>query len=162
MGLDMYLTGRKFFWRTWENDGGDRKEDGKIIKNLDVELGYWRKHPNLHGYIVKTFAKGKDDCKEIGLSADDLRGVIAAVKARQLPHTSGFFFGESDPRDETVENDVRVLTEALEWLEAGDEEPFEHETPIEGPGFTAVVIKPKPGKAKGQKVTRTVNYRGDW
>jgi hypothetical protein len=22
------------------------------------DLGYWRKHPNLHGYIINTFAEG--------------------------------------------------------------------------------------------------------
>jgi hypothetical protein len=33
--------------------GGDR----------DREVGYWRKHPDLHGYIVETFADGVDACQ---------------------------------------------------------------------------------------------------
>jgi hypothetical protein len=163
MGLDMYLTGRKFFWRNYDERDNERKEDGHIVESMDVRLGYWRKHPNLHGYMVKTFGKGNDDCKEIELTAEDLRQTIGAVKAKSLPATSGFFFGESDGSDEEVNEDLKILGEALTWLEATDPEPFEADKKIEGPGFAAVIIKPDTAKrVKPQNITRSVHYRGDW
>ena len=87
MGLDMYLTGERSFHH-------DRSQN-KLIAERD-SLGYWRKHPNLHGYLVNEFADGGDDCRGILLEANDLGRILAAIEADQLPHTSGFFFGESD------------------------------------------------------------------
>lgn len=163
MGLDMYLTGRKYFWNNWERPAANRHEDDKRIKNIDVELAYWRKHPNLHGYMVQAFAKGKDDCEEIELSADDLRNVLGAIKEKKLPQTSGFFFGESDgsERDE----DIKIFTEALEWLEQSDPSPFDADERTDGPGFTMVAIKPREktkADTKRQRVSRSVHYLGSW
>jgi len=101
----MYLTGEIFFTRRWRR--GQRKAEL-------YDLGYWRKHPNLHGYIVQTFAGGDDSCQQIHLSADDLRKIIAAVKAKDLPHTTGFFFGESDGTE--WREDVSIFTNAVDWL----------------------------------------------
>lgn len=164
MGLDMYLTGRKYFWQAWDNDGANRREDGKRVKSIDVELGYWRKHPDLHGYIVNTFAGGKDDCKEIELTADNLREIVKAVRARTLPHTTGFFFGESDLSDEEIDGDVKTLEGAIDWLQAGDEEPFVTEPAESGPGFSMTIVKPKPDEAKtaAQRVSRSVHYQASW
>lgn len=163
MGLDMYLTGRKYFWQNYERREDERREDGHRVESLDIRLGYWRKHPNLHGYIVKTFASGKDDCKEIELQAEDLRQIIGAVKAKGLPHTEGFFFGNSDGSDEERNEDVKTLESALTWLEATDPSPVESEPMRSGPGFTMVEIKPKPEAIrKPQNITRSVYYRGDW
>src|SRR5271156_4778158 len=99
MGLDMYLTGETFLMPDFQNRSIDLQEDGFCLRSKTVEMGYWRKHPNLHGYIVQTFAGGEDDCQTIDLS-DHIRTIIAAVKAQQLPHTTGFFFGGSDPSPE--------------------------------------------------------------
>jgi hypothetical protein len=163
MGLDMYLTGRKDFWHNWKNEGDNRREDGKRVKSLDVELGYWRKHPNLHGYIVKTFASGVDDCKEIELDGDKLRNIIDAVKQRKLPKTDGFFFGSSDGSAEEREADLKILREALDWLEAGDESPMTTTPMATGPVFRMVEVRPKPeAEVKPQNITRSVYYRGDW
>lgn len=59
MGLDMYLSGRKYL-----RYGNDQIEDGFRVEEKIVRLGYWRKHPNLHGYIVKTFADDVDECQQ--------------------------------------------------------------------------------------------------
>src|SRR5580765_3556500 len=96
MGLDMYLEGHKYLWQDWDHPERDRREEGYRITNITVELGYWRKHPNLHGYIVQHFAGGKDECQEITLEADDLRQIIRAVQDGGLPETQGFFFGKSE------------------------------------------------------------------
>ena len=50
MGLDMYLTGEKFLTRQ-----GTTTEDGYPVKERHLALGYWRKHPDLHGFIVLRY-----------------------------------------------------------------------------------------------------------
>jgi len=106
MGLDMYLFGEVFFSEA--RNRGERRGEY-------YNLGYWRKHPNLHGYIVKTFADGEDDCQRIYFSAANIRQILAAIKAKELPVTEGFFFGESDGSE--YEEDIRVFSESLDWLE---------------------------------------------
>lgn len=113
MGLDMYLIGDRYFMNPERRRGE--------LQSERYDLGYWRKHPNLHGFIVETFADGVDACQEIGLSVEDIRSIIDAVRDRQLPETTGFFFGESDDSDEQIGEDTQILEEALKWLEA--EEP---------------------------------------
>ena len=124
MGLDMYLQGEKFCWTDWQNPGANRKEDGLDVRSLRVKLGYWRKHPNLHGYIVKNFADGLDECQEIELDRENIVQTMEAVKARTLPDTEGFFFGRSANDDDgeaeieaEIEDDLTQLQAALEWLD---------------------------------------------
>ena len=109
MGLDMYLRGSK---HTQYND--TRTEDGFKVDTLILELGYWRKHPNLHGYIVQTFAEGKDECQQIPLDEGALEQIISAVEAEVLPPTTGFFFGKSDGTEKA--RDIEIFKKALEWL----------------------------------------------
>ncbi len=115
MGLDMYLTGEKFVMQ------GSLQEDGFRLRSRILELGYWRKHPNLHGYIVQNFAGGKDECQDIDLGVNRIRTIIAAIKAQELPDTTGFFFGASDSSQEQMDEDITIFERALAWLET--EEP---------------------------------------
>ena len=110
MGLDMYLTGSKYL-PSFENV---QTEDGFRLKERRLELGYWRKHPNLHGYIVNTFNQGVDDCHEIELCKADIENIIDTVKKEKLPNTEGFFFGKTDgsEKKETLE----ILNGALKWM----------------------------------------------
>jgi hypothetical protein len=103
MGLDMYLTGIPV--------DAVRDVDGRFE---GVELGYWRKHPDLHGFIVRTFADGVDECQEIELSADALTCILRAVIDESLPKTSGFFFGESQGANDQETDDQ--LLKAIDWL----------------------------------------------
>lgn len=112
MGLDMYLRGRKGTWSV--NEEHCRYEDGFQVVNIELDIGYWRKHPNLHGYIVKNFANGIDDCQDISLTAEDLEKILEAVLNDDLPKTGGFFFGESDSADE--QDTVEKLNSAITWL----------------------------------------------
>jgi hypothetical protein len=135
MGLDMYLTGEAFF----RYDHPNRKRE-PALKAEHVELGYWRKHPNLHGYIVNTFAKGVDECQRIELSATDLRMIAEAVESERLPHTEGFFFGASAANPDYYmqkygatepeaiaekarekADDLATIQTAVEWLETKEE-----------------------------------------
>jgi hypothetical protein len=121
MGLDMYLTGNKYFHRFDQNLNRlpSEKEDGYEVKSHNLSLGYWRKHPNLHGYIVETFADGADECQEIELSAADIRQILQAITDNALPSTEGFFFGESDGTEKL--EDIQIFADALKWLEQQDQ-----------------------------------------
>lgn len=115
MGLDMNLYGRKFFWTDYDHPENNPTEDGFKVAYHILELGYWRKHPDLHGYIVETFAGGVDECQEIAIERGSLDDLIKAVTERDLPHTDGFFFGKSgeDDREPTLE----ILRKVKAWLE---------------------------------------------
>lgn len=124
MGLDMYLEGRKYLLAN-RNDEVPT-EDGFRLKEKILELGYWRKEPNLHGYIVQTFADGEDECQDIELCVKDLEKIREAVCRRQLIPTSGFFFGRSaDPNSESPEErqlaldfereTIEILDKAIAW-----------------------------------------------
>jgi len=115
MGLDQYLEGEETF------DYSHRKKvKGDIeLKGHTYRLGYWRKHPNLHGYIVQEFAKGVDECQRIDLESDDLKKILEASEADELPETAGFFFGHSCPEDK--EETKKILEAAIEWLESPEE-----------------------------------------
>ena len=124
MGLDMYLNGHKYL-TGGSHEKPEVTEDGFRLKEKVLELGYWRKEPDLHGYIVNTFAGGKDECQEISLTVEDLEQIRTAVIERQLPHTTGFFFGKSSDINNPQEREwalqferetVEILTKAIEWL----------------------------------------------
>lgn len=95
MGLDMYAF-------TIPSDLAAREVDMQLSKLRGVaELHYWRKHPNLHGwmehlYRVKGGAAGCFNCATVRLTLDDLVLLEEDIRAGRLPETSGFFFGESD------------------------------------------------------------------
>jgi hypothetical protein len=118
MGLDMNLYGRKSLWTHDENNV--RKEDGFPVGVVELELGYWRKHPNLHGYIVNEFAKGVDECQKIDLDAEALSKIAVAVRANKLPHTTGFFFGSSDWWADQTEEVAAVFDRARAWTAMKD------------------------------------------
>ena len=83
------------------------------------EIFYWRKHPNLHGWMEKLYRKkgGGDpdfNLAPVRLEAADLNALEKAVEADSLPHTIGFFFGESQPEDrEDTLNFIRLARLAL-------------------------------------------------
>jgi len=119
MGLDMYLQGHQYYFNRTQTI------DDFLVKEMIVELGYWRKHPNLHGAIVQTFADGVDNCEPIELSKDDIEKLIEMVKTNLLPHTTGFFFGESAlPGSQWYEQEyndtIKQLENALKWYDSKD------------------------------------------
>lgn len=116
MGLDMYLEGEKYYYTNWDDPSKNLTEDGFELKTKRLRIGYWRKHPNLHGFIVKTFAGGADTCQDIELGVKELALIANATREHTLPETSGFFFGESGPEDD--EPTLKIIDDAINWLEA--------------------------------------------
>ncbi len=99
-------------------------EDGTPrFKIIDGDFYYWRKHPDLHGWMERLYrAKGGLDpdfnCNSVRVVAEDLDALEKAVNGRALPHTNGFFFGQSEPDDR--EDDLAFIRKAREAITAGD------------------------------------------
>ena len=86
------------------------------------ELHYWRKHPNLHGWMQKLYVEkggaGEDfNLDAVILDSADLDRLEAAVVDNCLPETSGFFFGQS--RDLERDRDLAFIRKAREAIAAG-------------------------------------------
>lgn len=85
------------------------------------ELHYWRKHPNLHGWMQDLYyEKGGTECFNcvpVVLTLEDLDKLEAEVRAGELPRTSGFFFGESDGSE--AEDDLQFIAKARTEIKAG-------------------------------------------
>jgi len=105
MGLDMYayVATREGQQRDYY-DGAEWDENTRELVNKTVskprEIAYWRKHPNLHGWMERLAEQKKlsyDSFNgiEMELTAEDLDELERAVTHRQLPATSGFFFGNN-------------------------------------------------------------------
>lgn len=126
MGLDMYLYGEKSVSSQFEKDRV--MEDGFTLGSKTLDIAYWRKHANLHGYIVDTFADGKDDCQRIYLFKDNLSDLIEALESDALyknGEVTGFFFGRSyfpgekddfGSYEEQKANDLKIFRSALDWV----------------------------------------------
>ena len=122
MGLDMYayvgIKGQREEY--WEQYGEEIAEDKKVSKPR--EIAYWRKHPNLHGWMQQLWeSKGNEgdfNGDELELTWQDLDALELAVTHGQLPTTGGFFFG--NPCDEHYrEQDLEFVKNARAELFMG-------------------------------------------
>ena len=107
MGLDMYAYVAS-------------KADDHNTDSDNRELAYWRKHPNLHGWMERLWrSKGgqspSDDPTfngvELELTWEDLERLEEDIQNGRLPHTTGFFFG-SDSDDYYREQDLEFVRKA--------------------------------------------------
>lgn len=94
-------------------------KDDVYIDNEDVY--YWRKHPDLHGYMEDLYYKkgGEDqvfNCSRLILDKEDVEELLEKIKrqvagSNEFETTEGFFFGETD--DEYWKEDVEVFEKLL-------------------------------------------------
>lgn len=97
------------------------------------ELAYWRKHPNLQGWMENLWqSKGRpglpDDyessmmgdfnCVPVSLNHDDLDDLEDTVRGSGLPSTVGFFFG-NDSDDYYKSKDLEFIQKARKALDSG-------------------------------------------
>jgi hypothetical protein len=127
MGLDMYLTGDKFF-KTFDKSGNEVERpidlDGDSIQTISNDLGYWRKFGPLHTYIVDTFAGGVDECQRIELEEVDLLKIAEALMGNSIAKDEdsvGCFFGSPEMWAEewlraNKESHSATFIAASEWL----------------------------------------------
>lgn len=112
MGLDMYAYRTKQPIPPVDFDEPEEME----------RIAYWRKHPNLHGWMAQLYdRKGGTDADfnvvPVELTLEDLAELEGTVRARTLPETSGFFFGESTPEDEA--DDLAFIEKARQSIRDG-------------------------------------------
>lgn len=130
MGLDQYAYARKGAPETetryfdYLDDQGIKKTttEVQVIYTDQIELAYWRKHPNLQGWMEQLWrskgGEGEFNCVDVELTLDDLERMEYAVLLSTLPATQGFFFG-SDSDDRYKEGDLEFIRTAREHISQG-------------------------------------------
>ena len=108
MGLDMYLTAKRYIYDFGDDDKVLRdalealKINGMEVKELSYRAGYWRKANAIHKWFVDNVQGGSDNCAEYIVSTAKLEKLLELVnevlrnrdKADDLlPTHNGFFFG---------------------------------------------------------------------
>ena len=120
MGLDMYAYVAAKAGAQAEYDKGMAwdKEKGAIVDPSVTEpreIAYWRKHPNLHGWMHRLWESrgnsGDFNGDELELTWDDLDQLEQDIRNKNLPSTTGFFFG-NDADDHYREHDLKFVREA--------------------------------------------------
>jgi hypothetical protein len=142
MGLDMYLTARRYVSEYNEPDKVVSTEimrhfpeltESQTIQEVSVRVGYWRKANAIHKWFVDHVQEGTDDCAPYDVSRDQLtalRDICVRVRdwpggiaAEQLPTANGFFFGGTDYDEwyfRDVENTIRIIDECLQLPNSWD------------------------------------------
>lgn len=86
MGLDMYLSRKKYVGAKWEHrnvtgsidiiqNGKQIPIDFKKVSYIQEEVGYWRKANAIHKWFVDNCQDGNDDCREYYVSIDQLKNL---------------------------------------------------------------------------------------
>ena len=98
-----------------------------------VDLAYWRKHPNLQGWMENLWENrgrpglpedhesgwGSDfNCIPLELYPENLNDLENDIRGSSLPNTVGFFFGNNSD-NEYKEQDLEFITKAREALDKG-------------------------------------------
>lgn len=113
MGLDQYAYART-------------KDTLVSNENATIELAYWRKHPNLQGWMEQRWLKRLADegvtpeespygstfnGVELELTEEDLLVLELDIITDNLPETKGFFFGNTSD-EHYKEQDLAFVKEA--------------------------------------------------
>ncbi|MFZ9834249.1 MAG: phosphoglycerate kinase [Ilumatobacteraceae bacterium] len=116
MGLDQYAFARK----------GEPRivgEYNSVEYDESNEIAYWRKHPNLQGWMEDLYReKGGDaesfNCVDVELTLEDLDCLEHDIREGILPSTTGFFFG-SDSDEYYKEQDLEFVNAARDSIRNG-------------------------------------------
>ncbi len=132
MGLDMYLTARKYVSEYTNKEDFEKLNSvdfgqGEFpVRSIEVGVKYWRKANAIHDWFVRECQNGVDDCGEYRVEFEkmvQLRDTCREVLANRdkaedlLPTTSGFFFGSTEYDDwyfTDIESTEATLTAILE------------------------------------------------
>ena len=128
MGLDMYLSARKYIsgvdWKeteegyekvpvpkfdevlsTVELTREDVREDLPSAQ-IELTVAYWRKVNSVHQWFVDNCANGEDDCRPVYVPRECLEELLATVEkalterdSDYIPPQGGFFFGSTEVDD---------------------------------------------------------------
>jgi hypothetical protein len=120
MGLDMYAHSVS------KNNAIDDLTFVDSDKPQDnIEIFYWRKHHDLHGWMQKLFnekgGSGDFNLQPVRLTLEDLDQLEEDLKSNILPETDGFFFGNNPPDDESNRRDFEFIRMARSHINVGRE-----------------------------------------
>jgi hypothetical protein len=119
MGLDMYLSARRFLWTSWEGAEKRTRDDDiadairaampeigkRDPKYVEIEAAYWRKANHIHAWFVDRVQEGTDDCGHYHVERESLDQLVTLCNevlenrdraGELLPTQSGFFFGGTE------------------------------------------------------------------
>ena len=122
MGLDMYAYAaqkgqHEQFWEDY-----DFKTETSSVPR-PREIAYWRKHPNLHGWMHKLWISkgnmGEFNGDELELTLEDLDLLETDVERNRLPATQGFFFGNDADQHYKVQ-DLQFIQDARAAILQGE------------------------------------------
>jgi hypothetical protein len=121
MGLDMYLSARKYMSKYFDPADSDKiasindlfgvdgdEENDYGAQEVIFKVAYWRKANAIHQWFVDNVQDGEDDCGEYRVSREQLDSLMKLCQdilkdeklARELlPTKSGFFFGSTEYDD---------------------------------------------------------------
>jgi len=139
MGLDQYayIAGRRGqraeFWEsavpTKDTNGNLYYSNPEVAES--IEIAYWRKHPNLQGWMEQLWHEKMKDSEyqgdsnsinfngvELELTREDIDRLEDDVLNSRLPATQGFFFG-SNSDDHYREQDLEFCRRARAELFLG-------------------------------------------
>ena len=127
MGLDQYAWARK-------GEPCKDEEGYNVWPDGEEELAYWRKHPNLQGWMEQLWEDkgcpngnpsttatgfGSDfNCVDLELTLGDLDCLEQSLDESALPETSGFFFGENSD-NHYAEQDREFIVQARAAIKQG-------------------------------------------
>jgi hypothetical protein len=138
MGLDMYLSAKRYLWSDTDKEvstkvgdilgiEGDteRRFNGSslVVKEIALDAMYWRKANAIHGWFVNVVQGGEDDCNSYDVDREQLialrdlcKDILEhpdAERDEDLDPIEGFFFGSYD-KDEWYFQDLKNTVEGLD------------------------------------------------
>lgn len=131
MGLDMYLTAKRYVWNYKDEDKELQQELNKVmekdigdtemrVSEVSVNAFYWRKANMIHKWFVDNCQDGEDDCREYWVEAKQLvrlkelcESVLLQKDVGLLPTEEGFFFGSTE-YDEYYFKELQDTVDGLE------------------------------------------------
>lgn len=117
----MYLRAERYIWFNEDDLGNEVKQafpelpDGAKIKQVEAEVGYWRKANSVHKWFVDNVQDGVDECQKSPVSREDIQELkdicqkivdTPDLASSLMPTQDGFFFGNTE-YGEWYMNDVR-------------------------------------------------------
>ena len=130
MGLDQYAFARKgepiettedYTYQDFEGNTHTEQRTS-VSYEVENEIAYWRKHPNLQGWMEQLWrdkgGEGEFNCVDVDLTLEDLDALEQTLDGKALPETQGFFFGDNSD-DYYSWQDREFIREARERLANG-------------------------------------------
>lgn len=142
MGLDMYLSGKRYMSTVFKKEDGEKQEaiqklfpelegmqgrwgDASPVKEVSIDVGYWRKANAIHDWFVRECQGGVDECQPSYVGREqlvELKALCEEVLANRgraselLPTASGFFFGSTEYDNwyyEDIQATIDIIDKAL-------------------------------------------------